>query len=51
VRSRWHLGAMIVGATSLAQLEENFAAAECELDSSMLEAIAEVQIRYPNPAA
>ena len=28
VKSRWHLGAMIVGATSVAQLEENIAAAE-----------------------
>ena len=51
VRSRWHLGAMILGATSLAQLEENFAAAEFELDASMLEAIAAVHIQYPNPAA
>ena len=51
VLSRWHLGAMIVGATSLAQLEETFAATESALDASTLEAIANVQIQYPNPAA
>ena len=50
VRSRWHLGAMILGATSIAQLEENFAAAAFELDPSVMDAIAEVQIQYPNPA-
>jgi aryl-alcohol dehydrogenase-like predicted oxidoreductase len=49
VRSRWHLGAMIVGATSVAQLRENLDAAECELDASILAAIAAVQIKYPNP--
>lgn len=50
VRSRWHLGAMILGATSLEQLEEDIAAASLELDATMLEAIAAVQIQYPNPA-
>ena len=50
VRSRWHLGAMILGATSLAQLQEDFAAASIELDAKMLEAIAAVQLQYPNPA-
>jgi len=50
VRSRWHLGALIVGATSLAQLEANLAAASFELTPSMLEAIAALQIQYPNPA-
>ena len=50
VRSRWHLGAMILGATSLAQLEEDIAAASFELDANMLEAIAALQIQYPNPA-
>jgi len=50
VRSRWHLGAMVVGATSLAQLEQNLDAAKIELDKATLEAIAAVQIQYPNPA-
>jgi aryl-alcohol dehydrogenase-like predicted oxidoreductase len=50
VKSRWHLGAMILGATSLAQLEEDVAAAQFDLDASMLEALGALQIRYPNPA-
>ena len=50
VRSRWHLGASIIGATSLAQLEEDIAAAQVELDAQVLADIAEVQLRYPNPA-
>jgi aryl-alcohol dehydrogenase (NADP+) len=50
VRSRWYVSALIVGATSLAQLEENLAAATFELDASTLEAVAALQVRYPNPA-
>ncbi len=50
VRSRWYLGAVILGATSLAQLEEDIAAAQCEIDASTLAEIAALQIRYPNPA-
>ena len=50
VKSRWHLGAMILGATSVAQLESNMAAASLDLDAKMLEAIAALQIQYPNPA-
>jgi aryl-alcohol dehydrogenase-like predicted oxidoreductase len=51
VRSRWHVGATIIGATSLAQLEEDIAAARIELDAATLEEIARIQARYPNPAA
>jgi aryl-alcohol dehydrogenase-like predicted oxidoreductase len=51
VRSRWHVGANIIGATSLAQLEEDIAAAQVELDAATLEEIAAIQARYPNPAA
>jgi aryl-alcohol dehydrogenase-like predicted oxidoreductase len=50
VRSRWHVGATIVGATSLAQLDEDIAAAQIELDAETLAGIADVQTRYPNPA-
>jgi aryl-alcohol dehydrogenase-like predicted oxidoreductase len=50
VRSRWFLGASIIGATSLAQLEENVAAAQFDLDSDTLADIASIQQRYPNPA-
>lgn len=51
VRSRWHLGASIIGATSLTQLEENIAAAQFELDAQTHAEIAELLLRYPNPAA
>jgi aryl-alcohol dehydrogenase (NADP+) len=50
VRSRWHLGASIIGATSMQQLREDVAAAQFELDAETLAAIAQVQARYPNPA-
>ena len=33
VRSRWYLGATIIGATTLAQLDEDIAAAQFELDA------------------
>ncbi|HTS21181.1 MAG TPA: aldo/keto reductase [Casimicrobiaceae bacterium] len=51
VRSRWFLGASIIGATSMAQLEEDIAAAQFELDAGTLADIAAIQQRYPNPAA
>lgn len=50
VRSRWYVGATIVGATSAAQLDEDIAAAQLELDAATLAEIAECLVRYPNPA-
>ena len=50
VRSRWYLGSSIIGATSLAQLDEDIKAAQVTLDAATLAAIAEVALRYPNPA-
>ena len=50
VRSRWHVGATIIAGTTLAQLEENIDAASFALDGETLEAIREIQVRYPNPA-
>ncbi len=50
VRSRWFLGASIVGATTLSQLTEDIAAAQFELDGETLADIAAIQIRFPNPA-
>jgi len=50
VRSRPFLGAQIVGATSLAQLEEDLAAAQLVLDAETLAEIARLHERYPNPA-
>ncbi len=50
VKSRWFLGASIIGATSMAQLREDIDAAQFELDADTLAAIAAIQARYPNPA-
>lgn len=50
VRSRWYVGATIVGATSAAQLDEDIAGAQVELDAGTLAEIAALQVRYPNPA-
>jgi aryl-alcohol dehydrogenase (NADP+) len=50
VKSRWYLGTSIVGATTMAQLEEDITAAQVELDAQTLSDIAAVQLRYPNPA-
>ncbi|MBK7791107.1 MAG: aldo/keto reductase [Betaproteobacteria bacterium] len=50
VKSRWYLGAMILGATSVTQLDEDIAAAATDLDAATLAEIAQLQQRYPNPA-
>ena len=51
VRSRWFVGAAIIGATTLAQLDEDIAAAQFDLDAQTLADIAVVQAHFPNPAA
>ncbi|HZQ62431.1 MAG TPA: aldo/keto reductase [Casimicrobiaceae bacterium] len=50
VASRWYLGALLVGATTIEQLEEDIAAAQTELDADTVAGIAAVQARFPNPA-
>jgi aryl-alcohol dehydrogenase-like predicted oxidoreductase len=50
VRSRWFVGTLIVGATTMAQLDEDIAAAQADLDAATLADIAAVHIRYPSPA-
>jgi aryl-alcohol dehydrogenase (NADP+) len=50
VKSRWFVGALIVGATSMAQLEEDIAGAQFELDTATLADIAAIHARFPNPA-
>ena len=50
VKSRWHVSATIIGATTMQQLEENIAAAQIELDHETLSAIGAIQTMYPNPA-
>ena len=51
VKSRWYLGASIIGATTMAQLAEDLDAAQLELDAETLAEIAAIRARYPNPAA
>jgi aryl-alcohol dehydrogenase-like predicted oxidoreductase len=50
VRSRWFIGATIIGATTMAQLEENLNASQAELDEQTLAEIASVMTYFPNPA-
>ena len=50
VNSRWFVGASIIGATSMAQLTEDIAAAQRELTPDALTAIAAVQVNFPSPA-
>ncbi len=50
VKSRWYVGATIVGATTMAQLEQDIAAAQFELDRQTLADIEAIQVRYANPA-
>jgi aryl-alcohol dehydrogenase-like predicted oxidoreductase len=50
VKSRWHIGALIIGATSMQQLEEDIEAAQFKLDDETLAAIVAIQTSYPNPA-
>jgi len=51
VASRWFTGASIIGATTMAQLKEDIAAAQRALDTATLDEIKQIQLRYPNPAA
>lgn len=49
--SRWHTGAVIIGASTRAQLRENLVHAQSPLDAALLAEIDAVQQRFPNPAA
>ncbi|HER34730.1 MAG: aldo/keto reductase [Halothiobacillaceae bacterium] len=46
---RPEVASTIVGATSTAQIEENIAAGELSLSKELLDAIDEIDARYPNP--
>jgi aryl-alcohol dehydrogenase (NADP+) len=50
VASRWHVGSSIIGATNMTQLAEDISAGQLVRDEETLNAIQEVQIRFPNPA-
>lgn len=49
-RTRWFTSSVILGATTLAQLEENLASCELTLSAEVLEQIEAVHRLYPNPA-
>lgn len=49
VNSRPFVGANIIGATSLEQLNENLASVEVALSEDVLQSIEEIHERYPNP--
>lgn len=50
VKSRWYVGATILGATSVKQLDEDLDAMDVTLSEAALADIAAVEARYPNPA-
>lgn len=50
VYSRWFVASTIIGATSLAQLEENLAARELTLSPELLAEVDAIHLRYTNPA-
>ena len=50
INSRWWVGSTIVGATKLAQLEQNIDGAELTLPQEVLEKIEAIHQRWPNPA-
>lgn len=49
-RTRWFISSVIVGATSLPQLQENLDSAEVRLSPEVIERIEAVHKVYPNPA-
>jgi len=51
VASLWFMGASIIGATTMAQLKEDIAAAQLTLDKGTLDEIKQIQLHFPHPAA
>lgn len=49
-RTRWFMGSVIVGATSLQQLREDLDSVDVKLSAEVLEKIEAVHRTYPNPA-
>ena len=50
VHGRWCVGSAIIGATSMAQLQENLDAADVTLSSELVQAIERIHLEYPDPA-
>jgi aryl-alcohol dehydrogenase-like predicted oxidoreductase len=49
-RTRWFTSSVLIGATTLPQLQENLASVSVNLSADILEEIEAVHKRYPNPA-
>jgi len=47
---RWCVGSTIIGATTMAQLQENLAAVEVGLSAEILADIERIHLQFPNPA-
>lgn len=47
---RWCVGSTIIGATTMAQLQENVAASEITLSPDILADIERIHLQFPNPA-
>lgn len=50
VFGRWCVGSTIIGATTMAQLKENLAAATVELSPEILAEVEALHLKFPNPA-
>ncbi len=50
VKSRWFVKSTIIGATTLAQLQENIDSVNVVLDKEIFAEIDAIHTRYPNPA-
>lgn len=50
VRTRWFTSSVIIGATTLKQLEEDLDSAEVTLSAKTLDSIEDIHRLYPNPA-
>jgi aryl-alcohol dehydrogenase-like predicted oxidoreductase len=49
VASRWHVGSVITGSTSVDQLKEYLPAIDIKLDEETLAEIEAIHKEYPNP--
>ena len=50
VYNRWCVDSTIIGATTMAQLQENLAATQLQLSDEVVAGIEQIYLRYPNPA-
>ncbi|MBV8658717.1 MAG: aldo/keto reductase [Burkholderiales bacterium] len=50
LKSRWWVSSTIIGATTMAQLEENISSLDLALPEAVIDGINAIHQRYPNPA-